>query len=235
MKKYKKYYIIIILLVIVFGLMFWLKYNLPYLKFKGIYESEIKISNDIINTELTLYFNRTFNYKNDYISFSGDYIIENNEIALKYKEYTIEDEYNYNDKIIINNEKLCKDIECNNYYIKDNKTNILMNDLREIKYINYDEYLNLYNNNKNNIVVIYTENCTYCKKYKEELNNISKIFNNPIYIIDIDENEQLKEEYKEYPTTLIINNNKVEYKFIGNRDFNGLFNLLKSNNINLIY
>ena len=110
-----------------------------------------------------------------------------------------------------------------------------MNDLREIKYINYDEYLNLYNNNKNNIVVIYTENCTYCKKYKEELNNISKIFNNPIYIIDIDENEQLKEEYKEYPTTLIINNNKVEYKFIGNRDFNGLFNLLKSNNINLIY
>lgn len=234
MKKYSKYYIIIILLIIISGFLFWLKYNLPYLNIKGIYESEIKISNDIINTELVLNFDRTFNYKNEFINFSGDYVIENDEITLKYTEYTIEDEFNFEDKIYINDNKLCKDIECNNYYIKDNKTNILMNDLREFKYINYEEYLNLYNNNKNNIVVVSTENCTYCKKYREELNNISKIFNTPIYIIDIDENEILKEEFKEYPTTLIINN-KVNYKFIGTREFNDLLNIFKSNNINLIY
>jgi len=143
MKKYRKYYIIIILLIIIFSLMFWLKYNLPYINIKGIYESEIKIGNDIINTELTLNFNRTFNYKNDYISFSGDYVIKDKEITLKYTEYTIEDEYNYEDKIYINDNKLCKDIDCNNYYIKENNTNITINDLREIKYINYEEYLNL--------------------------------------------------------------------------------------------
>lgn len=235
MKKYRIYYISIVLLIIMFGLMFWLKYNLPYLKIKGIYESKINIGEKIINTKLTLNLNKSFTYENDNISYSGSYEIKDNEIILNYSLNTIEDEYNYIDKIYMNNNKLCKDSECNNYYLKNKITQIKLNDFRKINYINYNEYLNLFNNNDNNIVIVSTENCTFCKKYIDNLNEINNYLNTNIHIINIDENEELKKEYKQYPTTLIINNNKITYSFIGIQDFNSLYNYFKKNNFNVLY
>lgn len=98
-----------------------------------------------------------------------------------------------------------------------------------LKFINYEDYLNILSNKKRNIVVMGQSGCEYCMTAKPILNNISKGYSLDIYYLDLsdlkrDEVTELFSKLPELgynndglqqnnsfptPTLLIIDNGKV--------------------------
>ena len=180
--------------------------------------------------------NGTFNYAgydiNDLenkITYSGTYN-ENNGIIYIYFKY---EEQDYNDKLYINDNKLCMYEEnCNGYFVKTSskdKNSLTLNE--ETTYISYSDYQSILNNGESAIVVFVIETCQYSKAYKEILNKVVSNYSTPVYYYELEYDDILWDEIDGTPTTHIIKNGVNVETIEGKTEYNELSKILDKNNI----
>ena len=118
-----------------------------------------------------------------------------------------------------------------------------------IKEINFKEYKDIIKDNGYSIILLTSPTCSHCITYKPFVNHVAKENNLKVYNLDLtnltyeeyielhDKYNAIKDKYNEgepvipTPTTLVVRNGEEVTSTSGDIGYNGLKELLKSNNI----
>lgn len=119
----------------------------------------------------------------------------------------------------------------------------LSDNFADVVEISYSDYNQMINENKNFIIVIERDGCTYCEQYQPIIEEVATSEGYPIYTIDIADMES--DEYTEFaesnsylrrnqwgtPTTLILSGSTVIDSISGYVEADTLISTLEENTI----
>lgn len=154
----------------------------------------------------------------------GKYTIKGNKITFSYKDDDGDDDTL---EVIVKNNKMCLNDDCEDYLVKEGNNKIVIyddddDDIVEIKTIKYAEYEKLQKEYKDAIVVVVREGCSWCEKYESVVEEISEEYSTPVYYYESDG----KISISGTPTTIIIKNGYIVGTIEGYKEFDAVSDIL---------
>lgn len=163
--------------------------------------------------------------------YRGTYKVRGNRISFNF-DTSDDGEYAF-DELIVKNDKLCLDDECENYMVQSSYNNKIViqvddtTDASDVDYIDYDEYQEIINDEEDAIVVVVRDGCSWCKKYESVVEEIIDNYVTPVYYYEYNN----KIDVTGTPTTIIIKDGKIVDKIEGYKEYSAVEKVLDNNDI----
>ena len=158
---------------------------------------------------------------NTFDELSGTYTVNGDKVTLEW----INNNERQHETYTIEDNKLCINNGCTNYLEKNgynNKIVLYLDEEETIEKINYSKYNELLNAEKDAIVIVVRDGCSWCEKFESVVEELDETYTTPIYYYEYDRNIDVAGT----PTTIVIKAGNVIDKIEGYRDFSVMKSLL---------